>query len=84
MITTIQKHDHHGTISQSLNNENMRAMTKSQLAKKAGVQYKVFQRWLQDPEIQNKLASCHLKPKQQILPPAAVQIIAEHYVIEID
>ena len=58
-------------------------MSQSKLAKAAGVSYKVFQRWLQDPYIRAQLAPCQLKPQQQILPPKAVQIIAEHFVIEI-
>ena len=61
----------------------VKAMSKSKLAKAAGVSYKVFQRWLQDPYIRAKLAPCRLKPQQQILPPKAVQIIAEHYDIDI-
>lgn len=62
----------------------MKSMSKSRLAKAAGVEYKVFQRWLRDPHVKKLLAPCHLKPKQQILPPRAVQIIAEHYDIEIN
>lgn len=61
----------------------IKAMSKSRLAKAAGVPYKVFQRWLQDPCIRKKLAPCHLKPQQHILPPKAVQIICEHFVIEV-
>ena len=70
------------TISRHLN--DMKAMTKSQLAKKAGVSKSTFHRWLQNPYIMQKLAPLNLSPRQRILPPAAVQIIAEHYVIEID
>ena len=62
----------------------MKSMSKSRLAKAAGVKYKVFQRWLNDPHTKQLLAPCHLKPKQQILPPKAVQIIAENYDIEIN
>ena len=58
-------------------------MSKSRLAKAAGVKYKVFQRWLNDPHTKQLLSPCHLKPKQQILPPKAVQIIAENFDIEI-
>lgn len=61
-----------------------KSMSKSRLAKAAGVKYKVFQRWLNDPHTKQLLAPCHLKPKQQILPPKAVQIIAENYDIEIN
>jgi predicted site-specific integrase-resolvase len=62
----------------------MRAMTKSQLAKAAGVSRWTLQRWLRDPYIREKLAPFQLTTKQQLLPPGAVQIIAEHYAIEID
>ena len=61
----------------------MRAMTKAQLARAAGVPYKVFQRWLQDPYIQQQLAPFNLKKQQHILPPNAVQIIIEHFDIEV-
>ena len=62
----------------------MRAMTKSQLARAAGVHYTTFWRWLQHPAIRAKLAPYHLPKHQHILPPAVVQIICDHYVIEID
>ena len=62
----------------------MRAMTKSQLAKAAGVSIRTLRRWLEEPEIQRKLAKYALHPCQKLLPPGAVQIIADHYVIEID
>ena len=62
----------------------MRAMTKSELAEAAGVPYKVFQRWLQDPYMQKQLAPLNLKKQQHILPPNAVKIIIDHYAIEID
>ena len=62
----------------------MRAMSKSALAKAAGVSYTTFWRWLQEPEMQTMLKSFQLKKQQHILPPEAVQIIVNHYVIEID
>ena len=62
----------------------MRAMSKSQLAKKAGVSYATFWRWLQDPLIKERLAPYHLTKNQHILPPGAVEIITNHYAIEID
>ncbi len=62
----------------------MKAMTKSQLACKAGVSRWTLRRWLNDPHIRQKLAPYQLTDKQQLLPPGAVQIIAEHYAIEID
>jgi lambda repressor-like predicted transcriptional regulator len=62
----------------------MRAMTKSQLAKAAGVSMRTLRRWLEDPYIKKQLAAVPLKKQQVKLPPRAVQIIAEHYAIEID
>ena len=62
----------------------MKTMTKAQLAKKAGVRYSTFWRWMQNPEIQAKLAPFVLNKNQHILPPKAVKIICEHYAIEID
>ena len=62
----------------------MRAMSKSALAKAAGVSYTTFWRWLQEPEMQAMLKPFNLKKQQKILPPKAVQIIADHYVIEIN
>jgi len=62
----------------------MRAMTKSQLARKAGVSIRTLRRWLSDPNIQRLLKPMQLKKQQQLLPPSAVQIITEHYAIEID
>ena len=61
----------------------MKSMTKSQLAKAAGVSERTLQRWLRDPYIRQQLAHLKLKSKQQLLPPRAVQIIAEHYAIDI-
>lgn len=62
----------------------MRAMTKSQLAKKAGVSRWTFGRWLADPYMLEQLAPFKLTKKQQLLPPGAVEIICKHYAIEID
>ena len=62
----------------------MRAMTKSELAQAAGVSYATFARWLKDPVLQTQLAPFNLKKQQHILPPGAVEIITNHYVIEID
>ncbi len=59
-------------------------MTKSQLAKKAGVSTRTLQNWLSDPYIQHLLQPLCLNKQQHILPPRAVQIIIDHYAIEID
>lgn len=62
----------------------MRAMTKAQLAKKAGVSSSTFWRWLHNPCIKRQLEPFNLTKQQKLLPPGAVEIIANHYVIEID
>ena len=72
------------TITGPSPDNNMRAMTKSQLAKKAGVSKRTFRRWLADPYIRRQLKFMNLKQQQSVLPPSAVQIIADHYAIEID
>ena len=59
-------------------------MTKSQLARAAGVSYRTFYQWLQDPVLQDQLRPFNLKRQQHLLPPGAVEIICKHYVIEID
>lgn len=61
-----------------------KALTKRQLAKRAGVSLRTFRRWLADPYIQAQLAPLKLKKQQILLPPAAVQIISDHYAITID
>jgi DNA-binding XRE family transcriptional regulator len=61
----------------------MRAMTKSQLARKAGVSMRTMRRWLADPYIADQLASLKLKKQQIKLPPSAVKIIVDHYAIDI-
>lgn len=58
-------------------------MTKSELARAAGVSYTTFARWMKNPSIQKQLAPFNLKKQQHILPPGAVEIITNHYVIEI-
>jgi lambda repressor-like predicted transcriptional regulator len=58
-------------------------MTKRQLAKRAGVSQRTLQRWLDEPHMQELLAPFHLKKQQHILPPGAVKIICEHYVISL-
>ena len=62
----------------------MRAMSKSEIAERAGVSIWTLRRWLNEPRMRQQLAPFQLKPKQQLLPPGAVKIICDHYVIEID
>ena len=59
-------------------------MTKSELAKAAGVSDRTFRRWLATPYMRERLKPFGLKKQQRVLPPEVVQIITEHYVIEID
>ena len=61
----------------------MRAMTKSELARAAGVNRNTIRNWLKDPYIAKQLATMNLKKKQK-LPPNAVQIITEQYAITIE
>ena len=61
-----------------------KSRTKAELARAAGVSGRTLRRWLLHPRMQEKLAPLQLKRQQQILPPEAVKIICEHYVIEID
>ena len=62
----------------------MRAMSKSELAKAAGVSTETLRRWLKDDFIAKQLAPLKLKKQQKKLPPRAVQIITDHYVIEVN
>ena len=62
----------------------MKSMTKSELAKAAGVCTDTLRNWLKDPYIQQQLAPMNLKKQQKKLPPRAVKIITDHYAIEID
>lgn len=59
-------------------------MTKRQLAKAAGVSIWTLQRWMKTPYMQQQLAPFKLTKKQQILPPKAAEMIADHYAIEIN
>jgi hypothetical protein len=62
----------------------MRAMTKSALAKAAGVTRKTLMKWLKTPFMQQQLAQFQLSPHQKKLPGKLVKIICEHYVIDLD
>ncbi len=61
----------------------MRAMTKSQLARYAGVSRWTLRRWLEEPYMQEQLAK-YPQSKKYKLPGQLVKIICEHYVIDID
>ena len=62
----------------------MKSMTKSQLARAAGVSRSTFWRWLKDPYIQQQIEAFQWSDKQKKLPGKLVKIICEHYVIDID
>lgn len=62
----------------------MKAKSKSELAKAAGVSRRTLYAWLQTPDMQQRLEPLNLRKRQHILPPSAVQKICEHYVIEVD
>ena len=62
----------------------MRSLTKKELVKAAGVSARTFRRWLETPYMRERLKPFGLKKQQHILPPEVVEIITEHYVIEVD
>lgn len=62
----------------------MKAMTKSALARAAGVSTRTLMRWLKEPYMQHRLANFSISPRQQKLPGKIVKIICEHYVIDLD
>ena len=62
----------------------MKAMSKSALAKAAGVNRRTLMRWLKQPYMQQQMERFNLSPKQQKLPAKLVKIICEHYVIDLD
>ena len=59
-------------------------MSKAELARAAGVSEDTLRKWLMDPYIQKQLKPYLFSKHQQILPPKAVQIIINHYAIEIN
>ena len=61
----------------------MRKISKSELAKAAGVSERTLRRWLNTPYMRKKLRRFKLKHRQHILPAEAVKLIANHYVIDI-
>ena len=62
----------------------MKRISKSELAKAAGVSERTLRRWLAEPYMRKQLRPFHLKKRQRTLPAKAVKKIANHYVIEID
>ena len=58
----------------------MKSAYKYELAAAAGVNYRTFQRWLSQNK--NKLAALGARPRQQLLPPRAVEWICREYGID--
>ena len=58
----------------------MKSAYKFELANAAGVDYRTFQRWLSDNR--GKLAELGARPRQQLLPPRAVEWICRQYGID--
>ena len=61
----------------------MKAMTKTELARAAGVSRWTITRWLKEPYMREQVARCPLSKKYK-LPGKLIKIICEHYVIDID
>ena len=59
----------------------MRAMTKSELADRAGVSVNTLNRWCKP--FRQELEAMGLTPKRRLLPPVAVKLIAERLCIDI-
>ena len=64
--------------------QTMKKISKSELAKAAGVSERTLRRWLAEPYMRRRLRPFHLKKQQIYLPPEVVKIICDHYVIEIN
>ena len=60
----------------------MKAMTKSELAQRAGISLNTFSRWCKTLEPQ--MRQMGLPPGARVLPPNIVRLIAEHFCIDID
>ena len=58
----------------------MKSAYKYELADAAGVNYKTFQRWLSSQR--DKLQKLGARPRQQLLPPKAVEWICREYGID--
>ena len=58
----------------------MKAMTKTELARAAGVSRWTITRWLKEPYMREQVA----RSKKYKLPGKLIKIICEHYVIDID
>ena len=61
----------------------MKRISKSELAKAAGVSERTLRRWLAEPYMRKQLRPFHLKKRQRTLPAKAVQKICEHFVIDL-
>ena len=59
----------------------MKTAYKFELAEAAGVSYRTFQRWLAEKKAE--LARLGARPRQQLLPPRAVEWICREYGIDL-
>ena len=57
------------------------SMTKSQLARAAGVSTRTLARWLHTDEMQALLKQYHIRPSRRQLPPVVVHKICEFFAI---
>ena len=59
----------------------MRAMTKSELAERAGVSVNTLNRWCKP--FRQELEAMGLRPNARVLPPNVVMFLAEKYCIDV-
>ena len=60
----------------------MKAMTKQELAQRAGVTMKTFYRWC--VPFRQELEAMGMKPKMRVLPPHIVRYLAEKLCIDVE
>jgi len=60
------------------------AMTKSELARAAGVSPRTLARWLKTEEMQQLMKQYHIRPSRRKLPPVVAHKICEHFCIFFD
>ncbi len=65
-----------------INTQPYKAMYKSELARAAGVTCRTFNRWLRQHKEDLRALEC--SPRCQLLNPAAVRYICEHFCIDLD
>lgn len=60
----------------------MKAYSKTELARAAGVSSETFRRWLRNDRAY--LAANHITPRTKILPPVVVKYLCEKYDIDLE